>query len=46
MLGSGLLIATALLYALDEAGPRWLGLPASAWIAGRGPGFISARKPR
>src|SRR5690606_24295698 len=50
VLGSGLLIATALLYAFDEAGPRWLGLPVSAWMTATGAAlaFIGARarKPR
>ncbi|MFN7183523.1 MAG: ubiquinone biosynthesis regulatory protein kinase UbiB [Thermomonas haemolytica] len=36
VLGVGLLIAAALLYALDAGGPRLLALPVSAWIAGLG----------
>ncbi len=36
VLGTGLLIAAAVLYALEAAGPRLLSLPVSAWIAGIG----------
>lgn len=36
VLGVGLLIAAALLYALDAGGPRLLTLPVSAWVAGLG----------
>ncbi|MCR6494946.1 ubiquinone biosynthesis regulatory protein kinase UbiB [Thermomonas sp. S9] len=36
VLGVGLLIAAALLYALDAGGARLLALPVSAWIAGLG----------
>jgi ubiquinone biosynthesis protein len=36
ILGTGLLIAAALLYALDAGGPRTLGAPVSVWIAGLG----------
>ncbi|MBS0201054.1 MAG: ubiquinone biosynthesis regulatory protein kinase UbiB [Proteobacteria bacterium] len=37
ILGTGLLIVAAVLYALEPAGgPRVLGIPASAWIAGLG----------
>ena len=45
VLGSGLLVTAALLYAFDQSGPRWLGLPASAWLAAGGAllAFISAR---
>jgi ubiquinone biosynthesis protein len=36
VLGTGLLIAATVLYALEAAGPRLLSLPVSAWIAGIG----------
>ncbi|MGN6153362.1 MAG: ubiquinone biosynthesis regulatory protein kinase UbiB [Lysobacteraceae bacterium] len=36
ILGTGLLIVAAVLYALEAGGPRVLGVPASAWIAGLG----------
>nr|WP_221301435.1 ubiquinone biosynthesis regulatory protein kinase UbiB [Pseudoxanthomonas broegbernensis] len=36
ILGSGLLLVAAVLYALEAGGPRLLGVPASAWIAGIG----------
>jgi len=36
ILGAGLLIVTAVLYALDAGGPRFLALPATVWIAGLG----------
>jgi ubiquinone biosynthesis protein len=36
ILGSGLLLVAAVLYALEAGGPRLLGIPASAWIAGLG----------
>ena len=36
ILGTGLLIVAAVLYALESGGPRILGIPASAWIAGLG----------
>lgn len=32
--GSGLLISSAVLFAFDHSGPRWLGLPVSAWVCG------------
>lgn len=32
--GSGLLIATAVLFAFDANGPRWFGVPVSAWLCG------------
>jgi ubiquinone biosynthesis protein len=45
VLGSGLLIAAAVLFALDQTGPRWFGYPASAWIAAGGAliAFLLAR---
>lgn len=36
VLGSGLLVAAAVLLAFDEGGPRMLGLPVSTWVAGLG----------
>ncbi|PNS08657.1 ubiquinone biosynthesis regulatory protein kinase UbiB [Solilutibacter silvestris] len=36
ILGTGLLIVAAVLYALESGGPRLFGIPASAWIAGLG----------
>ncbi|MEO6263609.1 MAG: ubiquinone biosynthesis regulatory protein kinase UbiB [Luteimonas sp.] len=36
ILGIGLLIVAAVLYALEAGGPRVLGVPAAAWIAGLG----------
>ena len=36
ILGTGLLIAAAVLYGLEAGGPRILGLPGSVWIAGLG----------
>ena len=36
ILGTGLLIAAALLYSLEAGGPRLWSIPASAWIAGLG----------
>lgn len=36
ILGTGLLIVAAVLYGLDAGGPRWLGIPAAAWLAGAG----------
>ena len=36
VLGSGLLIVAAVLYALEAGGPHWLGVPVSTWIAGLG----------
>jgi ubiquinone biosynthesis protein len=36
ILGTGLLVVAAVLYALEAGGPRWLGVPAAAWIAGLG----------
>lgn len=36
ILGVGLLIVAAVLYALEAGGPSMLGIPASAWIAGIG----------
>ena len=35
-LGSGLLVVAAVLYALEAGGPRLLGVPLSAWVAGLG----------
>ena len=36
ILGVGLLIVAAVLYALDAGGPKVLALPVSAWVAGLG----------
>ncbi|GAA5002750.1 ubiquinone biosynthesis regulatory protein kinase UbiB [Pseudoluteimonas lycopersici] len=36
ILGVGLLIIAAVLYALEAGGPHWLGVPVSTWIAGLG----------
>jgi ubiquinone biosynthesis protein len=36
ILGSGLLVVAAVLYALEAGGPRLFGVPLSAWIAGLG----------
>ena len=36
ILGVGLLVSDAVLYALEAGGPRLAGIPASAWIAGLG----------
>ncbi len=36
VLGAGLLIVAAVLYALDAGGPHVLGLPAAVWVAGLG----------
>ncbi|HZF98468.1 MAG TPA: ubiquinone biosynthesis regulatory protein kinase UbiB [Pseudoxanthomonas sp.] len=36
ILGTGLLIVAAVLYGFEAGGPRMLGIPASAWIAGLG----------
>ena len=36
ILGTGLLIVAAVLYALEAGGPRLLGLPAAVWVAGLG----------
>jgi ubiquinone biosynthesis protein len=36
ILGSGLLLVAAVLYALEAGGPRLAGIPLSAWIAGAG----------
>ena len=36
ILGTGLLIVAAVLYALEAGGPPLLGVPAAAWIAGLG----------
>jgi len=33
VLGAGLMVAAALLYALDAEGPRWLALPLALWVA-------------
>ncbi len=47
ILGAGLLIVTAVLYALDAGGPRFLALPATVWIAGAGAvGAFLAAWPR
>ena len=34
MLGTGLIMVSALLSALEAGGPRLLSIPAAAWIAG------------
>ena len=36
ILGTGLLVVAAVLYALEAGGPRVFGVPAAAWIAGLG----------
>ncbi|RNF82371.1 ubiquinone biosynthesis regulatory protein kinase UbiB [Montanilutibacter psychrotolerans] len=36
ILGTGLLIVAAVLYGLEAGGPRFVGVPASSWIAGLG----------
>jgi ubiquinone biosynthesis protein len=36
IVGSGLLIVAAVLYAFEAGGPRLAGIPAAAWIAGLG----------
>ena len=36
IVGSGLLIVAAVLYAFEAGGPRLAGIPASAWVAGLG----------
>lgn len=36
VLGSGLLIVAAVLYALEAGGPQLLGVPVSTWVAGIG----------
>ena len=36
ILGVGLLVVAAVLYALEAGGPHWLGAPVSTWIAGLG----------
>jgi ubiquinone biosynthesis protein len=36
ILGTGLFVVAAVLYALEAGGPRFLGVPAAAWIAGMG----------
>jgi ubiquinone biosynthesis protein len=36
VLGTGLLVVAAVLYALETGGPRLLGVPAVAWIAALG----------
>lgn len=36
ILGTGLLIAAAVLYALEAGGPRLLSIPAAVWVAGVG----------
>ncbi len=36
ILGAGLLIVAAVLYALEAGGPQVLGLPAAVWVAGLG----------
>lgn len=46
VLGSGLLIAAAVLYAFDATGPRWLGIPATACVAAIAAAlaFVSTRR--
>ena len=47
ILGTGLLIAAAVLYGMDAAGPRFAGLPAATWVAGLGAlGAFMAAWPR
>jgi ubiquinone biosynthesis protein len=47
ILGSGLMIVAAVLYALEAGGPRLMGLPAAVWIAGvGGVGAFLAAWPR
>jgi ubiquinone biosynthesis protein len=47
ILGSGLMIVAAVLYALEAGGPRLLSLPAAVWIAGVGAlGAFLAAWPR
>ena len=36
ILGTGLLIAAAVLYALESGGPKLLSVPVSTWVAGFG----------
>lgn len=36
ILGTGLLLAGALLYGLDAGGPKWLSIPVATWVAGVG----------
>ena len=36
ILGSGLLVVAAVLYALEAGGPRLLDVPLAAWVAGLG----------
>ena len=36
VLGTGLLIVAAVLYALEAGGPQLIGMPVAAWIAGIG----------
>jgi ubiquinone biosynthesis protein len=36
ILGTGLLVVAAVLYALEAGGPYVAGMPAAAWIAGLG----------
>jgi len=36
ILGVGLIVVAAVLYALEAGGPHWLGVPVSTWIAGLG----------
>jgi ubiquinone biosynthesis protein len=47
ILGTGLLIAAAVMYALDPGGPRLLGIASSVWIAALGAlGAFYAAWPR
>ena len=34
IVGSGLLLVAAVLYALEAGGPQWAGVPVAAWVAG------------
>jgi ubiquinone biosynthesis protein len=36
ILGVGLLVVAAVLYALDAGGPHWLGAPVATWVAALG----------
>jgi ubiquinone biosynthesis protein len=47
ILGTGLLVAAAVLYGLEAGGPRLAGLPAATWVAGLGAlGAFMAAWPR
>ncbi|GAB3736467.1 ubiquinone biosynthesis regulatory protein kinase UbiB [Luteimonas pelagia] len=36
ILGAGLLVSAAVLFAMEAGGPAWFGVPAAAWVAGLG----------